>query len=490
MHLKNILWLALIIGTASFSSCLKNKFYSGTASLKFSTDTLTFDTVFTTIGSTTGYFKIYNPYSNKIRINHIGLQNGSASVFRLNVDGKAGNSQSNIDIAANDSIYVFVAVTVNPNSQNSPLIIHDNVLIQTNGNQQQVTLQAWGQDVYIHRNHGYFKNKSDSLFFDATTGNGVGSGGVWKNDKPHLVFGVGYVTGSSTLTIQQGTKIYMHSGSYLWVFGKMNANGTKQDSIVFQGDRLERDYADLPGQWGSIQFLRGSQTSTFTHVIIRNATDGIVLGSDTSSSPSAFNISNKPHVVLNKCTIKNCDESALFCFLSDIDATNCLFYNCNKQVVQLLFGGNSNFKHCNIVDYSGDVINHQDATLRISNWAGFSSGYFLAPVNANFTNCIIYGGLDDNKEILIDQDKGADTTYKYTFNHCLLRTDLSISNSHFINCLNGSDGSYPMFNNVNRDYNLQSGSPAINAGLTTLGVADDLNDKARDAQPDMGCYEK
>jgi hypothetical protein len=466
------------------SSCRKDKFFAGTPTLKFSTDTLTFDTVFTTIGSTTQYFKIYNPYSKKIRINRIHLQNGSASMFRLNVDGKSGSDQSQVDIAPHDSIYVFVAVTVNPQNANNPLVVYENVLIETTGNSQQVTLQAWGQDVYIHRNPAYFKNKKDSIYFDAS--------GVWKNDKPHLVLGVGVVAGGNTLTVQQGAKIYLHSGAYLFVFGTMNAIGTKHDSIVFQGDRLEHFYDNFPGQWGGIQLLRGSQTCNFTHVIIKNASDGIVLGSDTSSSASAFNITNKPHVVLNKCTIKNCDASCIFSFLSDIDATNCLIYNTNQQTVQLLFGGNANFKQCTIADFSSNSINHQNATLRISNWAGFGSAYYLAPVNANFSNCIIYGGLDNNAEINIDQDKGADSTYKYTFNHCLLRTDLNTSNSHFQSCLIGNDNStYPMFGNYQTaDYTLQSGSPAINAGLITLGVVDDINDKTRDAQPDMGCYEK
>ena len=165
MQRKIISWFvfASIIGGLFFVSCRKDKFYTGTANLNFSTDTLTFDTVFTTIGSTTQYFKIYNPYSKKVRINRIHLQNGSGSLFRLNVDGKAGNDQSNIDIAAHDSIYIFVAVTIDPTNKNNPIVVYDKVLVESNESQSGVVLQAWGQDVYIHRNHGYFKNKTDSL---------------------------------------------------------------------------------------------------------------------------------------------------------------------------------------------------------------------------------------------------------------------------------------------------------------------------------------
>ncbi len=488
--------VASLLSFIFFASCRKDKFLVGTANLKFSTDTLTFDTVFTTIGSTTQYFKIYNPYSKKVRINRIHLQNGSASLFRLNVDGKAGNDQSNIDIEPKDSIYVFVAVTVDPNNKTNPIVIYDKVVVETTGSTDGVTLQAWGQDVYINKNHGYFKDRVDSIYFDAYATSVVGgiTNGVWKNDKPHLVFGIGVVYGGKTMTVQQGSRIYMHSGAYFFVFGAMNATGTKQDSIVFQGDRLEHDYDNIPGQWGSLQFLRGSQTSTFTHVTIKNASDGLVLGSDTSGSPSAFNITNKPHLVLNKCTIKNCDESCIFSFLSDVDATNCLFYNTNQQTVQLLFGGNSNFKQCTIADYNTTFITHNNEALRISNWAGFGAvtQYYIAPVNAKFSNCIVFGSLQTNKEINIDQDHGADTTFKYTFDHCLIRTDLSIANTHFLNCFNGIDNDYyPVFNSISsNDYSLGASSPAINAGSTTLGVMDDINDKLRDASPDIGCYEK
>ncbi len=484
MQRKIISWFvfASIIGGLFFVSCRKDKFYTGTANLNFSTDTLTFDTVFTTIGSTTQYFKIYNPYSKKVRINRIHLQNGSGSLFRLNVDGKAGNDQSNIDIAAHDSIYVFVAVTIDPTNKNNPIVVYDKVLVESNESQSGVVLQAWGQDVYIHRNHGYFKNKTDSLYFNAS--------GTWKNDKPHLVFGVGIIPGGNTLIIQQGTKIYMHSGASLYVWGAMNAIGTKQDSIVFQGDRLEHDYDNIPGQWESLQFLRGSQTSTLTHVIIKNADYGVSIGSDTSNN---FTSSNKPHIVLDKCTIKNCNSNCIFSYFADIDATNCLFYNSNQQTVQLLFGGIANFKQCTLVDFSTTFINHQYEVLRISNWGvdAITKQYIVTQSHVNFINCIVFGSLQTNKEINLDPVPGSDSTLHYTFDHCLLRTDLSISNSHFVNCLNGVDNDkYPVFINNEGNYKLDAGSPAVNAGNASLGVNDDINDKTRDASPDIGCFER
>jgi hypothetical protein len=474
-----------------FSSCLKDKFYKGTATLNFSVDTLRFDTVFTTIGSTTQYFKIYNPHSQKVRINHIFLQNGSASMFRLNVDGKMGSNQMNIDIAAHDSMYVFVIVTVNPNNQNNPIVVNDKIVIETNNNTQGVALQAWGQDVYIHRNSGYFKDRKDSIYFDATVGNGISSG-VWKNDKPHLIFGVGIISGGSTVTFQQGTKIYMHNGAAFYVFGNMNANGTKQDSIVFQGDRLEHDYDNIPGQWEGIELLRGS-VSSFTHTVFKNANTPINIGSDTSQNTAMFGNSNRPQVTLNKCIIKNSFTNSIFNLNGNVNATNCLIYGCNQQLVANYLGGVLNFKQCTLANFGSTFVSPQSEILKIADWFSFDgTNYIVNSTTTNFQNCIIFGDLQTNKEILFDAVSGTDSAFHYTFDHCLLRTDLNTNSSNFINCIVGNDDNdFAKFTNyISSDYTLQAISPAVNSGSASIGVLDDLNDKSRDAQPDMGCYER
>jgi hypothetical protein len=301
------------------------------------------------------------------------------------------------------------------------------------------------------------------------------------------------VPGGTTLNIKPGTKIYMHSNAYLEVFGKLTALGNKNDSIVFQGDRLEHYYDELPGQWGGLIFIRNCQPCSLVHVIIKNAGTGIIAGSDTTSNVSAYNISTAPKIYLEKCVIKNCDENAVFGFLSDITAINSLFYNCSKQVVQLLFGGIYNFKHCTIANYENTNIEHQTPCLRISNWAGFNNAAVLTDVDVKFTNSIIYGSIDKNKEIIIDKDYGVPTgtTFNYLFQHCLLKTDIATSSfpSNFLSCMINQN---PMFasTNLNANFTLITGSPAIDNGLKTLGVIDDINDASRDANPDMGCYEK
>ncbi|MDP4238092.1 MAG: hypothetical protein Q8904_01305, partial [Bacteroidota bacterium] len=122
--------------------------------LTFSTDTLTFDTVFTTVGSATSRIMIYNRNNVALKIGHLGVAKGKDSSFKINVNGSLStdNQFDNIEIRAHDSLYVFVAATVNPTNINSPVFIKDSLVLQTNGVSQNVKLLAYGQDMKILRN--------------------------------------------------------------------------------------------------------------------------------------------------------------------------------------------------------------------------------------------------------------------------------------------------------------------------------------------------
>jgi len=101
--------------------------------LGFSTDTVFFDTIFTTIGSTTKQLRVYNRYDQPVKISSITLAGGSKSVFRLNIDGVPGNDATDVEIPAEDSLYIFVEVTLDPNNVDSLLAIHDSIIFITNG---------------------------------------------------------------------------------------------------------------------------------------------------------------------------------------------------------------------------------------------------------------------------------------------------------------------------------------------------------------------
>jgi hypothetical protein len=488
--MKQIFFFLLLIGCITVG-CKRNKFLTdASAKLGFSADTLSFDTLFTTIGSTTQYFKVYNPFAQKIKISDIRMQNGATSVFFMNVDGDQAETFQNVEIAAHDSIYVFVACKPNESSVNKPNVIYENVLFTVNGNQQKVTIEAWGQDAYFH--------KGESI--QTTT---------WKNDKPHVLLGECAVDSLQTLTIPAGTKIFCHKDAYLHVFGKLLANGTKQDSIIFQGDRLEHFYTDLPGQWGGINFIRGcSNQCLLNHVIIKNATVGIGLGGssirkdhEVEDFKKNFNQTNMCDIKISHCKIYNCDRFGIFNLFSNITADNCLIYNCNSHCVNLSWGGISKFNYCTIVNFTGNIIDHNDPVLFINNYITFANTNYTFTTDAHFTNCIITGNIinastqnnvSNNYEI-VAESKGTPTAadFNYSFTNCFVQEDPSkIDVSKMVNCVKNS-----AYNTVFMDYGKDnfyqsSGGPTVNTGINITGITTDLNDKNRDAQPDMGCYEQ
>ncbi len=92
-----------------FFSCKKESFItSPQARLYTSADTLSYDTVFTSVGSITKSFKIFNNNNQKLLLSKIKLSGGASSFFKINVDGISSSEVADIEVNANDSIYVFV----------------------------------------------------------------------------------------------------------------------------------------------------------------------------------------------------------------------------------------------------------------------------------------------------------------------------------------------------------------------------------------------
>ena len=108
-----IILLAASLFSLFLSSCWKEEDWrTEGVVLDFSCDTMAFDTVFTQMGTTTRQFKVYNHTRNAVRISEVTLQEGRASRFRLNVDGDTNLVARNVDIAAGDSIFVFVRANI------------------------------------------------------------------------------------------------------------------------------------------------------------------------------------------------------------------------------------------------------------------------------------------------------------------------------------------------------------------------------------------
>ena len=143
-------WLLFpIICVILLSSCSDNfDTIPNTGNLTFSRDTVYLNTVFTNISSSTYQLKVYNKNNQSIHIPSIKLALGEASAYRLNVDGIPGKSFSDIQILANDSLYVFIETTIDFSQVSDPLYT-DKIIFDTNENQQNIELVTLVQDAYF-----------------------------------------------------------------------------------------------------------------------------------------------------------------------------------------------------------------------------------------------------------------------------------------------------------------------------------------------------
>lgn len=453
----------LVFAILFFYSCRKDSFItSADARLTLTADTLKFDTVFVTSGSTYRKFAIINSNNQKLRLSSVTLMGGAASVFKLNLDGSTATRFTDVEINANDSVLVFAQVNVDPSSANLPFVLRDSIEISFNGNTRKVQLEAWGQNAHFYRNKIVSSNET------------------WNNDLPYVILGSLQVNANTTLTINKGCRIYLHADAPMLISGTLQVNGLKDtaDRVYFRGDRMDEPYRDFPASWPGIFFQPTSGDNVLNYAVIKNAYQGIGV---TDPSPNA-----NPKLILNECVIDNAWDAGIVSLNSSIRARNCLISNCGKNLL-LAKGGNYQFTHCTVVTYANRYIEHKDPVLTLANFANNST----ADLTAGFRNCIFWGenGLVDNEVVVLKNGSGPFTV---SFDHVLWKVQSAPANITSTQIINNQA---PLFDSINTsrnyyDFRLQASSPAINKGMNT-GTATDLDGKPRaTGLPDLGCFER
>ncbi|WP_236977051.1 hypothetical protein [Membranihabitans maritimus] len=458
--------------------------------INYSLDTLTFDTVFTQVGSTTRYFKIYNRGDKFARLQEVKLNNPE-SKFRINVDGRQGPSVSDVEIPPHDSIYVFVEVTVDPDQpiSASPFIIEEHLSILRGNSDDQVTLTAWGQNAnYIPS----LQSKDRQALITCDFGKWT-----WDDPKPYVIYGV-LVIDSCDLEIPAGTRVYVHGGlvqnnetSYqdgVLFIGK-NASirtlGTAENPVTFQTDRLEEEYQERLGQWGRIHLAPESKNNSFSYTHILHSQFGVYVDSlaelELDHSIVGFN-----------------SYFGIYGFRANVKAENCLFHTSGGYNLRTALGGQYDFKHCTFAN-----IGYGQEAVLLSNFycydqnpqPGSCENGLVSRLNAHFENSILYSSKSDalilNNAILDEP-----SYFQVEFEHSIIRArDLT------------EDGAYPdffedypttiqyhfgdaLFKDEN-EYNfaLDSLSIAKNQADLIPEITDDILGNSRGTTPDIGAYE-
>ncbi len=458
----SIVLLTILFGL-TVSSCKKNKGFSA-GNLDFSTDTLVFDTVFTTIGSTTKRLKLYNNTKGTINIQEAQLIGGSSSPFRINLDGVKGTNFANIEIEKGDSLFVFVEVTLQVNNGTLPMVVEDQLRFRTNGKDQTVQLAVWGQDAYFHYND-------------------INSG-TWPNDKPHVVYGYAGIDSATTLNVQAGTQIFMHKNALIYNFkGTLNMEGTKDNKIVVQGDRLEQYYLDQSGQYYGI-YMEKARPSTIKHVEIKNGTAGIhMFGEDPSNTDYTLKLSYSE--------IWNNSRYGVFIYSgARVKAENCLIYKNESHALIVLEGGDFNFNYCHLLGYAAAA---NVPAIGISNYFKPSNSSTTNYGNINegtLTNCVITG--NQLTELVIDtQNPNNAFTLNFNIKSCMITSETVPTESYFGNIFwNQNPGFISVEEN---DFTFSVNSPLNNNASTFYLITPTFNDFfeiVRDnTNPDIGAIE-
>ena len=471
-----------ILLTFIFPSCKKDKF-DANSGISFSTDTLTFDTLFTTLGSTTRFFIVRNTQNQAIKISNIKLAGGATSSYRINVDGDAGINFNDVEIPAKDSIYVFAEVTVNPNAANLPFIIEDSIQFTTNGKLQQVQLNAYGQNAH---------------FFNADS---LESNTIWTNDLPYVILNYLQIKNTACLTIEKGCKVYFGGGAAMIVEGCLNINGEDTtNAVLFRGVRLDKDvadrpYDDFPGQYAGLFFLRRS-VGNINYLNMRNSAYGINVGNIKTTDDDAQNIrelqnmsiNNAPIVSITNSKIYNSAFYGIFGFLGKIQGENLLVYNCGKNNVALIDGGDYKFINCTFYNRGSSYTSHtKEPVFYFNNYFKYSSTAPALQADsalAYFSNCIVYGTLD--REIEYDELLGSIKKLNLLISHSIVQTNEALDFPKFDACKTDD----PKFEDVFKfNYKLKSGSPAIDFSETPATLKDIDGFDIIGAKRDCGAYE-
>ena len=511
LYMKTILTTIILTSLCIISCKRETDIIGGNYNLlSFSMDTVLFDTIFTSVGSTTRYLKVYNNQQNDVLINSIQLAKGQNSLFKINVDGEAGYSIDNTLLRGGDSLYIFTEVNIDPNGLNSPLIETDSILFHIEKSVQDVNLVAWGRDAYFHSGtpdyQQYISPNLDSIlysdFFEYIPEELYGlyfhyysikENTIWNNQKPHVIYGDIIIENGATLTIQEGSEIYLHNKSWIVVdsLSTLQSIGSSSAPILFQSDRLDNhsliDYSNTPGQWGKIWIMPGSINNIFNYTILKNGQTGIHIDGVNNIEDLPMN----PSLIIKNSIIYNMSNIGILAQGTKVYGENILLANCGQNLLTLNIGGSYDFKHCTFANF-WPYSSRQTPSIFLNNYYEDSNGNIQNRdlIQATFSNCIIDGS--NENEILFDQSNEA--IFNYILDHCSIKLDEEYwANWNHTSCINNiTSESVGFIDYTLYNFELDSNSIAINnAGIDVAQeVPYDINGISRIENPDIGCFER
>ena len=466
MKTMRSLLMILLVAVASLcgvTSCISDDFTTSPSDLlTFSRDTVTFDTVFTGLGTPTARLIVHNRAKKAVNISSIRFA-ASDGTFSMNVDGVSGKEFSDVEIRGEDSIYVFIECYIPESQTAEPYLVSDRLQFVTNGVTQNVEVEAYGQNVT--------RLRGVTLDADMTL----------TDDRPYVVFDSLKVASGATLNILPGARLLFHDKAHLIVEGRLEAAGAPGKMIQMRGDRLDDvlpdvEYDIMSGQWEGVSIRPGSFGNRMEYVDMRSTRRGLVVD-------SCGNLSERKLLLVNSW-LHNSQHNVLESAHAWVDAFGCCFSEAADAVVSLK-GGKHEFVQFTIANnYLFSAI-WQPLLCLYHLLPGDEEGNASSPLmSATFSNGIIYG--------LAADINTTDLTGSDVFLRNVLLKSEGNDDANFLSCIWGAD---PLFY-TERDkyyfnYHVRPDSPAIGAGdsswLTPL-CETDMDGLPRQSPPTVGAY--
>ena len=451
---------------AIFSSCADDDSFSTSRNdlLSFGCDTLSLDTLFSTIPTRTYGFWAYNRSSDGIRVSQVRLEHGNQTGFRVNVDGiyldnTTGSQAQDIEVRKGDSIRVFVELTSPINGNDVPQLVEDNLSFRLeSGVEQKVNLRAWSWDAILY----------DSLIVDKNT--------TLSSVKPIVVRRGIRVDSTATLKIMSPATIYFGSSAGIDVYGRLTVEGAPGSDVTMRGDRLDNMFDYLPydrvsGQWRGIHLFGSSSYNTFKYLDLHSATDALVCDS--------AEVTDMQMLILDNVSIHNCKGYGLAASNCSLTIRNTLISNTLSDCLSL-YNTKANVVYSTFAQFYPFDANRGMAVR-------------LMGGEASFANTLVTGY---NEDVFLTD------SLDFSFDHSIVRTvieDTVIVAEKFPSSLletpkDSVQGDMHFrlidIDNLVYDFRLDSLSTAIGKALPLPEMSVDRDGNPRSpVSPSIGCYE-
>ncbi|TDT45436.1 hypothetical protein CLV90_2524 [Maribacter spongiicola] len=506
MRLRFLTVLTILFIILWSTSCRKDFEYApSNGHLSFSKDTVYLDTVFSNIGSSTYTLKVYNDTKDDIIIPTITLKKGDKSFYRLNVDGVAGKEFENIPLYAKDSLFILVETTIeiNDNTLNE-LLYTDAIQFDSEPYQQLVELVTLAKDaIFLFPDVASENSNQPVVLYNNESGTPIEVKGFklkeeelnFTNAKSYVIYGYAIVPQEKELVIDAGARIHFHQnsgilvqdGAQISINGQLSENGDLlEGEVIFEGDRLEPEFAEIPGQWGAIWISAGSQNNTINHLTLKNAELGIFVEGKPNTTEKSLTISNS--------RVFNSSRYNLWARNASIDATNLILGASGNSSLLIENGGSYSFTHATIANYWNKGFRF-NAALEIYNSRKNASEDGFDLTKAEFKNCIIDG--NSSTEILLQSNN--QNSFNFSFQNSFIKFNEATINDNLLYNFDNEmlfstiilDGNIDYYLPFENDFRIGLESEVINKGdvNTANSVPFDILGEPRLPNPDLGAFQ-